>query len=220
MSNVENISSEGGEIQPVVMHKKMRKIVHYIGDQIAQINLRVFLANVLLAPVPRFVGGHVRAVILRAVGFHIGRRSGFYGPPRIFGRGDISRLLKIGDYCWFNLDCHLDLSAPITIGNHVGIGPEVMILTGTHELGSEEDRVGKYIAMPVTIEDGVWIGARCTILPGVTIGRGAVIAAGTVVNRSVPPNMVVSGTQRMPINKWMALVQNGNQTASPAGVTE
>ena len=30
----------------------------------------------------------------------------------------------------------------------------------------------------ITIEDGVWLGAKCTILDGVTIGKHAIVAAG------------------------------------------
>ena len=45
--------------------------------------------------------------------------------------------------------------------------------------------------MPITIEDGAWIGARVTILPGVTVGAGSVVAAGAVVTRSVPPQTLV-----------------------------
>ncbi|NTV99694.1 MAG: acyltransferase [Oscillochloris sp.] len=141
------------------------------------------------------------------IGFRIGKRTGFYGMPRLFGRGNIRKHLTIGAGCWINIGCHFDLSAPIVIGNGVGIGPEVMIMTGTHEIGKETNRAGKYIALPITIGDGVWIGARCTILPGVTIGKGAVISTGSTVNRDIPPNTILNGTQGMPIEKWMALTK-------------
>ncbi len=48
-------------------------------------------------------------------------------------------------------------------------------------------------AHPVTICDGVWLGARCTILPGVTVGEGAVVGAGAVVNKNVPAHTLVAG---------------------------
>lgn len=49
------------------------------------------------------------------------------------------------------------------------------------------------IALPVKIEDGVWIGGGSIILPGVTIGRGSVIGAGSVVTRSIPADCVAVG---------------------------
>lgn len=48
-------------------------------------------------------------------------------------------------------------------------------------------------ALPVKIEDNVWIGGGVIILPGVTIGRNSVIGAGSVVNKSIPENCVAVG---------------------------
>ena len=51
----------------------------------------------------------------------------------------------------------------------------------------------RLVTAPITICDGVWIGARAIILPGVTIGEGAVVAAGAVVTKDVEPFTVVGG---------------------------
>jgi acetyltransferase-like isoleucine patch superfamily enzyme len=48
-------------------------------------------------------------------------------------------------------------------------------------------------ALPIRIDDDVWIGGRSVILPGVHIGQGAVVAAGAVVTRDVVPYAVVGG---------------------------
>ena len=48
-------------------------------------------------------------------------------------------------------------------------------------------------AVPVVIEDDVWIGFGATVLKGVRVGRGAVVTAGSVVTRDVPAGMVVAG---------------------------
>ena len=61
-------------------------------------------------------------------------------------------------------------------------------------MGSAQRRAGELTTLPVTIDDGAWIGARSTILPGITIGAGAIISAGAVVNKDVPPNTVVAGS--------------------------
>ena len=205
MNSTDSASYEEDEARSST-HSTLQRIVDYLTDQISQVHLKIFLARILLVPLPRFTFGRVRAAIFRAIGFEIGDKSGFYGTPKIFGRGDLYKLLKVGNSCWININCHLDLSAHILIGNGVGIGPDVMIMTGTHEMGPESNRTGKYIASSVTIEDGVWIGARCIVMPGVTIGKGSVISAGVVVNRDVPPNTIMIGTQGMPIEKWMKLV--------------
>lgn len=55
----------------------------------------------------------------------------------------------------------------------------------------------KYIrhtyALPVTIEDGCWVGGGVIILPGVTIGKGSVIGAGSVVTKSIPADCLAAG---------------------------
>ena len=91
------------------------------------------------------------------------------------------------------------IRGPLHIGSDVMMGPDVIILTSTHEISrtdipmreqgggtGKEDRT-------VVIGDDVWIGTRVIILPGVKIGSGAVIAAGAVVSRNVPDFAIVGG---------------------------
>lgn len=48
-------------------------------------------------------------------------------------------------------------------------------------------------ALPITIEDNVWLGGNVSILPGVTIGEGSIIGAGSVVHKDIPANSVAVG---------------------------
>ena len=80
------------------------------------------------------------------------------------------------------MDC-----APITIGNHCFIGPSCGMYTANHPLVAGERNEGLEIALPITLEDNIWLGAGVTILPGVTIGKGSVIGAGSVVTKDIPP---------------------------------
>jgi maltose O-acetyltransferase len=68
-------------------------------------------------------------------------------------------------------------------------------MTGTHATSPTERALeaGTSFALPITIGDDVWIGARAVVLPGVTIGRGAVVGAGAVVSRDVGVGEVVGG---------------------------
>jgi maltose O-acetyltransferase len=118
--------------------------------------------------------------------------------PITIGSGAI--MLRYTEICGpvvMGENVHINRNAYIrpntTIGNNVGLGPFTRIITdtlGTIRLGR---RVGPPEFRPITIGDGVWVGAGCTILAGVTVGSGAMIAAGSVVNRDVPPNAIVSG---------------------------
>ncbi len=83
--------------------------------------------------------------------------------------------------------------APITIGDHVQIGPNVQLLTATHPVDPDLRRAGWEAGEPIVIEDDVWIGGGAIVLAGVTIGAGSVVGAGAVVTRDVPPGVVAVG---------------------------
>jgi maltose O-acetyltransferase len=132
-------------------------------------------------------------MVLRAAGFQIGEGSTVNGPLRLTGRNKHLDLFSIGVDCLIEGPLHLDLGAPVRIGDRVHIGPNVVLLTVSHEIGPADERCGGHKCLPITIGDGAWIGARVTILPGVTIGAGAVIDAGAAVTRNVPPNTRAGG---------------------------
>ena len=84
---------------------------------------------------------------------------------------------------------------PLTIGDNVMMGPEVVIFTSNHRfdrLDITMDRQGS-ITKPVRIGNDVWIGQRSMIMSGVTIGNGVMIAAGAVVTKDVPDYAIVGG---------------------------
>lgn len=83
--------------------------------------------------------------------------------------------------------------APVNIGSHVMIGPNVDIYTVNHLLQAIERRDYLAQAQPVTIGDDVWIGGKVAIMPGVTIGSDVVVAAGAVVTKDIPDGVLVGG---------------------------
>ncbi len=88
------------------------------------------------------------------------------------------------------------LQGPVSIGDNVMMGPEVIIYTSNHNSASTDIpmiKQGYTTAREVKIGDDVWIGSRVTILPGVTIGQGAIIGASAVVTKDVPSFTVVGG---------------------------
>jgi len=103
--------------------------------------------------------------------------------------------VSIGAGSYLNREATFEGKGRITVGTRVAIGPGVMILTSTHDVGPSEWRAGGGVPefLSVSIGDGSWIGARATILPGVTIGRGCVIAAGSVVREDCPDDTFWAG---------------------------
>ena len=108
----------------------------------------------------------------------------------------------IGDKVIINMNCTFVDNNRIDIGSNVLIAPNVQIYTATQSTRVNErmvqdweegEEICRTYALPVRIEDGVWIGGGAILLPGVTIGRSSVIGAGSVVTRSIPDGCVAAG---------------------------
>ena len=89
----------------------------------------------------------------------------------------------------------IDMGA--VLGGRATVGKNCHIGAGTVLAGVIEPPSAK----PVTIEDGVVIGANAVVLEGVTVGEGAVVAAGAVVVSDVAPGDVVAGVPAKVIKK-------------------
>ena len=102
--------------------------------------------------------------------------------------------LKVGDGSGLGINC--EIYGPVTIGDNVLMGPEVIIYTSGHEYSRVDIPIGQQGSTEVklvTIGNDVWIGRRAMIMPGVHIGDGCVIGAGAVVTKDTPPYSVVGG---------------------------
>ena len=119
------------------------------------------------------------------------------------------RHIHLGERSYINMGATLLDNAPIRIGADVMIGPNVQIYTAAHALDADERIQGVETALPVTIEDRVWIGGGAILLPGITIGREAIVGAGAVVTRDVPagarvvgnPARILPARDKMPVTE-------------------
>ncbi|MCF3110794.1 sugar O-acetyltransferase [Niabella sp. CC-SYL272] len=101
--------------------------------------------------------------------------------------------IYIGNHVFFNFNCTILDTMPVTIGNHCMFGPGVQIYTPLHPMNAAERNTGLEYAKEVVIGNSVWVGGNVTILPGVHIGDNCVIGAGSVVKRDVPANSFAAG---------------------------
>ena len=136
-----------------------------------------------------------RESLLRELLGHVGEHVEVLSPLYV----DYGRNVSIGDWSFLNHGAYLMDGAPITIGSHVFVGPNLGAYTAQHPLVAEERNLGLERALPITIEDDVWIGGDVKIMPGVTIGRGSVIGAGSVVTRDIPAGVVAMGSPCHPV---------------------
>lgn len=81
----------------------------------------------------------------------------------------------------------------ISIGNYVHFGPDVAILTASHNFeGTAIPYDDTLVLKPVVIEDYCWIGRGVMIAPGTHIEEGVVVAMGAVVSGRIAKGSIVS----------------------------
>jgi acetyltransferase-like isoleucine patch superfamily enzyme len=104
-------------------------------------------------------------------------------------RFNFGQFIEVGDNVFMNAGTFIDSKGGVTIGNSVGIGEYVRILTHTHSESNHAERTyGRVI-----IGDYAKIYSGAMIFYGIKVGEEAIVAAGAVVTKDVPANHVVAG---------------------------
>lgn len=143
---------------------------------------------------PYFVCRRWRVFLLALFGMKHRGHVGVYPSCKVWAPWNV----EMGSWVAIDDEVYLYSAAKITIGTKVAISREAFICTASHDITKPNRPL---VIAPITICDGVWIGARAIILPGVTIGEGAVVAAGAVVTKDVEPWSVVGGNPAKFIKK-------------------
>ncbi|WP_417539795.1 acyltransferase [Marinobacter sp.] len=164
---------------------------------------RLYVVNTIFSLLPSSRCFSLKNMLLRWAGAKVGDNVRIASSARFYLSGE----LEIGCGTWIG---HQVLmvggDAKIVIGESVDIAPRVTIVTGTHELWQEDGKAaGKGYSLPVSIENGVWIGAGATVLGGVVVGSSSMIAAGAIVNKTVPSFCLFGGNPAKLIRRQSAL---------------
>lgn len=85
--------------------------------------------------------------------------------------------LEIGDHVWIGENVWIDNLCRIKIDDHVCISQGAMLLTGNHDY---KKSAFDLIVGEITLEKGVWIGAKAVVCPGVTCYSHSVLSVGSV----------------------------------------
>lgn len=117
-------------------------------------------------------------------------KSFFIEPPF---RCDYGYNIEIGENFYANYNLTILDCAKVKIGDNVMIAPNVSLFTAGHPIHSEPRIGGLEFALPITIEDNVWIGGHVVINPGVRIGKNSVIGSGSIVTKDIPSDVVAAG---------------------------
>jgi putative colanic acid biosynthesis acetyltransferase WcaF len=117
--------------------------------------------------------------------------------------------LTLGDHSWL-ADCYIENLAPVIIAKNVCVSQQAMLLTGNHNF-----KLSTFDLMVngITLEDGVWIGAKATVCPGVTCKSHSVLAVGSVATKDLDSYSIYQGNPAMKV-KDRVIEMGANNTIS------
>lgn len=101
--------------------------------------------------------------------------------------------ITIGSRTFVNFNCTMLDGATITVGDECLLASGVQLITATHPIDPGRRRAALEQALPISIADGVWLGAGAIVLPGVSIGENTIVGAGAVVTKDLPAGVVAYG---------------------------
>lgn len=98
--------------------------------------------------------------------------------------------LKIGDNVWIGENVWIDNLDYVSIGDDVCISQGALLLTGNHDYTKSSF---DYRNAPITLEDGVWVGAKAIVCPGVVCQSHSILTVNSVATSDLKANEIYQG---------------------------
>ncbi|GAB2542576.1 putative colanic acid biosynthesis acetyltransferase [Spirosoma aerophilum] len=140
----------------------------------------IFLNSYLPVPIA------LKVAILRLFGAKIGNRVVIKPSVNI----KYPWLLHIGNDVWIGEQVWIDNLSEVTIGDHACLSQGAMILTGNHDYSKATFDL---TTRPISLADGVWIGAKAIVCAGVRCESHAVLAVNSVATRPLDAYGIYQG---------------------------
>lgn len=99
-------------------------------------------------------------------------------------------LLSIGKDVWIGENVWIDNLTQINIASNVCISQGAMLLCGNHNYKrtSFDLMIGE-----ISLEEGIWLGAKTIICPGVTCKNHSILTVGSVATKNLEPYAIYQG---------------------------
>lgn len=103
--------------------------------------------------------------------------------------------MDIGNNVSFQPMVYIEAYGGVTIGNDVSIAEGASLFSVNHGFEDMNNPIKDQplTALPIKIDNNVWIGAKATVLGGVKVASGTIVAAGAIVSRDTQENSIVAG---------------------------
>lgn len=99
-------------------------------------------------------------------------------------------LLTIGNDVWIGEQVWIDNLSEVHIGDNVCLSQGAILLTGNHDYSRSTFDL---TTRPITLADGVWIGAKSVVCAGVHCASHAVLAVNSVATRPLEAYGIYQG---------------------------
>ena len=107
-------------------------------------------------------------------------------------------LLEIGDHSWIGEHAWIDNLVKVKIGPDVCISQGAMLLTGNHDFTKSSFDL---ITGEITLEEGVWIGAKSVVCPGVICRSHSVLSVGSVASAEMEAYSIYRGNPAVKVKE-------------------
>jgi len=104
--------------------------------------------------------------------------------------------LTIGNHVWIGEETWIDSLTSIEIGDNVCISQGAMLLTGNHDYKRTSFDL---VVKKITIEAGVWIGAKSVVCPGVTCFQHSVLSVSSIATTNLDAYGIYQGNPAIKI---------------------
>lgn len=106
--------------------------------------------------------------------------------------------LTVGDHCWIGENVWIDNLETVVLGNSVCVSQGALLLTGSHD---STKVTFDFLAFPIVLEDGVWIGAKAVVGGGVRCRSHSILGINSVAESDLEPYTIYKGNPAIPVLK-------------------
>jgi len=152
-----------------------------------------YFFNIIFLMNPAFPLSSVKILILKIFGAKIG--NGVILKPSINIK--YPWRLTIGDYSWIGENVWIDNLDDVKIGANCCISQGALLLSGNHDFkkSSFDLKIGK-----ITLENGVWIGAKSIVTGNVICRSHSVLSVNSVASKDMESYGIYRGNPAEKIN--------------------
>ena len=145
-----------------------------------------YFINVLFFINPLNPSSAIKIILLKLFGAKIGK--GVTIKPGV----NIKYPWKLGidDYTWIGENVWIDNLDQVNIGKNCCISQGALVLCGNHNYKKETFDL---MIAPITLEDGVWVGAQSMLTPGTICKTHAVISVQSVASGELEAYYIYRG---------------------------